>query len=424
MRRRPHTPTLLQRATSPATAFALVCTLCVGALCLHTERAHTQSARAVARVTNGFKHDPQAAPSAVIFPARASALSFDHAKHSAQTCASCHGVGTRAPMQTCASCHGASSDAKTSGKKVAAPALSDCKGCHQGYNVRAKGAVSAPAQWRAVRPAPMIPKVASARLKFDHATHAKRAGKQAGADAWCASCHGKASAVRMPTSDGCTQCHNGTLAQDTCQTCHLGGANGQMQTDFSPVASPNAKPVSLKPTNHTVNWIKRHGPVAQTMSDTCMSCHGQDTCTSCHQQKAAIPRSVHPPNFLVVHRAAARAANPNCTSCHQQQTFCVSCHVRTRVATSPAAARPPSTRKFHPPGWLLSTRANNHGVMAKRNINECASCHQERDCLSCHTGISPHPPGFSSTCKTMLAANPLPCLKCHTNNQTLKAQCR
>lgn len=439
MTRRIKHPSLTQRMRSPGALFALVCTLGVGAVCFQVERANTQPQRKVARVTNGFKHDSNPTPSRVVYPTQTSAITFDHAKHSAQACATCHVTGAptmRATMERCVSCHGTSSNTKkaasttlqkTNAQATTPTPLSNCASCHQGYKVTSPTPIQTPEQWRAVRPAPMIPRRVNARLKFKHSTHAARAGKLANNDAWCASCHTTGSSAKsptMPTAAQCTQCHNGTLAQDTCQTCHIDGGNGQLKTNFSAINTPNTTRVTLKPTNHTVNWLERHGPVAQTMSDTCASCHGQDTCTSCHQQKAAVPRSVHPPNFLIVHRTAARASNPNCTTCHQQQTFCVSCHVRTRVATSPGAARPPSSRKFHPPGWLISTQPNNHGVMAKRNINECASCHQERDCLSCHTGISPHPATFSSTCKTMLAANPLPCLKCHTNAQTLRAVCR
>jgi hypothetical protein len=65
-----------------------------------------------------------------------------------------------------------------------------------------------------------------------------------------------------------------------------------------------------------------------------------------------------------------------------------------------------------------------HGFHAQRNIRQCASCHTENTCLTCHstaTGLSPganinpHPPRFgrSFKCKQLRATNSRMCAKCH-----------
>lgn len=360
--------------------------------------------------------------SAAIYPAAAAKaqLRFDHGKHAAQPCTSCHAQAqtsaksqdSLAPtMQACASCHGDSS----------APAfkrapLHDCKSCHLNYAIEAAAPITTAAQWQAVRPAPMIAPRPQAKLKFSHAAHQQQP---------CASCHGADARGQMtsPEATQCATCHNDTIASAACTTCHLeaAGARGRIQTQWR--APGQLSPTKLLPDNHSVDWLKRHGAIALSSGADCLSCHAEQSCASCHQARGATPRSVHPPNFLVIHRVAAQSQEANCTSCHSQQTFCASCHIRTDHVIAQEHAPPPK-RSFHPPGWLNSASANNHGVMAKRNINDCASCHQEQDCLSCHRGISPHPATYALSCKRQLEANPAPCAQCHTDLSRIKSLCR
>lgn len=429
-------PRRTRRAASssqlPAMIFASLISVSLG-LTLMSERSHGQAPSPTSptparerAMLKAHASSTRATPSQTIFPKSPATVRFNHNTHAGQACTSCHAQALTSTkpddalqpgMSACIACH---SDAKTT------PQLNQCSGCHISYQVNADSAsITTAEQWRAVRPAPMIPTKTTARIKFSHAKHtAHLRGKEDKAiNAACTSCHtmdarGESS---MPQAAQCASCHQGTVASDTCASCHLQATSGRLETSWK--TPGQLVPTKLLPDDHSADWIKRHGAVALAQADDCMSCHAEQTCASCHQARGAVPRSVHPPNFLTIHRVAARSQEANCTSCHSQQTFCASCHTRTQNITAEDYA-PPTRRKFHPPGWLARGASQNHGLMAKRNIDECASCHQEQDCLSCHRGISPHPATYQLSCKRALEANPRPCVACHQDLQRLQTLCR
>ncbi len=369
---------------------------------------------ALSLVAPATRASSPALEAAVIYPRVTPTITMSHATHQQVDCGVCHvnASGSKRasealtpPMSACASCHGAK----------ASPPLSACATCHVGYaGQAAPGAViTAPAQWRAVSPAPMRAPKPQARLKFSHAAHPQP----------CASCHApdKAGAPTLPTMAQCLSCHDGERADARCETCHL-----DVSAQPGPVARAGLAPARarLLPEDHTVDWMARHGAVSRAQSDQCASCHTEASCASCHHERAARPFQVHPPSFVIVHAIAARGAQPNCADCHNQQTFCASCHARTgHVSADDPLTAPPPRVGFHPPGWLDRSAVGNHGVMARRDINDCASCHQERDCLQCHQGISPHEPGYTARCAASLRHNPRPCLKCHEDVSALQMWC-
>jgi hypothetical protein len=62
-------------------------------------------------------------------------------------------------------------------------------------------------------------------------------------------------------------------------------------------------------------------------------------------------------------------------------------------------------------------------------MGACVSCHQEQDCVRCHSAgapdslrANPHPVGFR--CGTLLRSNPRSCMKCHQDQGALEAACR
>lgn len=183
----------------------------------------------------------------------------------------------------------------------------------------------------------------------------------------------------------------------------------------------------LLPSNHTVDWIARHGQVARAQSQECASCHTEQDCAGCHIEQMAAPFQVHPPNFVTIHSIDARQDLANCTDCHRVDSFCQQCHMESKFSPRPTHTPPAGVgfaqMGFHPPGWLNSSQANNHGVMARRNITDCASCHQEQDCVACHVGINPHPAEFRFECRRWLEANARPCAQCHGDLSALRALC-
>ncbi|MGM0557987.1 MAG: cytochrome c3 family protein, partial [Myxococcota bacterium] len=337
--------------------------------------------------------------SKTIYPEGTSAIIFSHAAHESTDCTSCHGAASTSErasqvlmpsMATCASCHA----------DQAKPALQDCSGCHRDYEVTVDAPIETPEDWRRVRPAPMDVARPQANLRFDHRGHVARAAKRAGADASavCTSCHAPDSTKHptMPSMESCQSCHNGSVADDACSTCHMTAGTGRLDTTFTDPSTGQTR--RLMPTNHSVAWIERHAEVARSAGDECASCHTEDDCATCHQAEVAGAFSVHPPNFELIHMADARANPGNCADCHKAETFCAGCHARTDVRAEPPND-PPARVDFHPPGWLDASMPNNHGVAARQDISQCASCHQEQDCVTCHRGINPHPPEFSLNCR-------------------------
>lgn len=368
--------------------------------------------------------DRSANDSDVVYPDGPDAIIFSHAAHQTTDCTSCHGAASTSErasqslmpsMETCASCHA----------DRAEPSLQDCSGCHRDYDVEVESPVESPEDWRAVRPAPMDVSRPQANLRFDHRIHVESAAEHPGADGQsvCTDCHaaGDDGHPSMPSMASCQTCHNGSVADDKCSTCHMTAGTGRLDTTFTDPTT--GKERRLRPRNHSVAWLKRHAEVARAAPDDCASCHTEDDCSSCHQAEVAGAFSVHPPNFELIHMADARANPGNCSDCHKAETFCAGCHARTDVQASPPND-PPVRVDFHPPGWLDSSMPDNHAVAARQDITQCASCHQEQDCVTCHRGINPHPPEFSFSCRRMLEANARPCLECHTDINTLRALCR
>jgi len=328
-------------------------------------------------------------------------IRFAHDAHSDVGCVRCHGGGAgaaevlRTPgMEVCADCHGPSDEGEAG---AAEPLLRNCQGCHIGYDRSLEEAVESPKQWRSVEPAPMIPPRGDTGSSFDHERHVRALSDETesdgGPDAVCTKCHG-AGEPRTPGPSSCEECHGAREAATS----------------------------SMKPANHTVDWMKRHGRVARSGTDSCEDCHTEDDCNDCHDSQSAKPFSAHPPNFDTLHAAEARTNLDNCSECHTVETFCKRCHAEANFAPDPPD-QPPVGYDVHPDSWTEPGAPNNHAVMARRNIEDCASCHTERDCVSCHQGVNPHPPDFQLRCEQWLESNPAPCAKCHGNLSEIRQRC-
>jgi hypothetical protein len=133
-----------------------------------------------------------------------------------------------------------------------------------------------------------------------------------------------------------------------------------------------------------------------------------------------------------MHPIEARMATVKCQSCHEEQTFCLQCHQRLGITMS----GPPNVResgRFHPPKEIWSDpprQPGHHSFEAEKNLNQCVSCHIERDCVVCHGaqgiggGFNPHRSSFAAGCSTQFRRNPRPCFVCHEPGDGVLAQCR
>jgi hypothetical protein len=190
-------------------------------------------------------------------------------------------------------------------------------------------------------------------------------------------------------------------------------------------------PQWLHNSEHTPDFIVRHKWVAADDSQFCANCHKEDFCTDCHDGRVR-PRTIHPSDYLNMHAIEARMGTQSCQSCHRDQSFCLDCHLRIGVGES----SPPNAKdnaRFHPPKEIWSDpprKKGHHAFEAERNLNQCVSCHTERDCVVCHgalgigAGFDPHPTGFLGGCSTQFHRNPRPCLVCHEPADRALAQCK
>lgn len=205
----------------------------------------------------------------------------------------------------------------------------------------------------------------------------------------CASCH---------VQQGCTGCHGPVDA----------GPAVVRELPRAGAAGPGGIQLAGRtPPGHTPEFGRQHGVAALMGNPRCAACHETEVfCNRCHEAPRA--PEFHPLGYLNRHAADVYARDLECASCHSNETFCRSCH--EGVGLSPAR---PKSSSYHDaqPFWLLA-----HGQAARLGMESCVSCHQQKDCLRCHSAksgwrVSPHGPDFDA--ERMSDKNPVLCARCH-----------
>jgi len=156
-------------------------------------------------------------------------------------------------------------------------------------------------------------------------------------------------------------------------------------------------------------FMNAHATLAASRSNSCETCHEERFCTGCHDGPSS--GGYHPPDFVARHPAEAFGRDAECSNCHNTQAFCRSCHLEAGLGSSGRLG----------PGyhnaeglWLLR-----HGQAARQNLESCASCHSQTDCVQCHGvlgsfKINPHSPDFDA--QREWNRNSRPCIACHLRN--------
>ncbi|HZX94138.1 MAG TPA: cytochrome c3 family protein [Myxococcales bacterium] len=305
----------------------------------------------------------------------------------------------------CITCHEEVYDAKTLAA-VTLPKEAKCLECHK----QKKADNQCNFCHLDVKSAAPWPK-REARLNFDHAAHIERVKED------CSQCHTQLSQPQKPVPitaghAACMKCHEHAehYSDAKCATCHV---------DLAAYASLPAETVS-----HQGDFLRRHASVARSAQQTCGSCHEQNFCLDCHAKTAMVPietklvdrpdrRFIHRQDFLGRHFIEARADPASCQRCHSTTT-CETCHEHSRVAAGWSTTNP------HPAGWAFPGSAAFHGDAARRDINSCASCHDQgasSNCVSCHRvggiGGDPHPAGWHTRHTLTEAQGDGRCFACH-----------
>lgn len=221
----------------------------------------------------------------------------------------------------------------------------------------------------------------------------------------------------------CATCHTRT----SCQTCHvepgpeavrrLPAAPKPREDDEADEKQERGRGVLLErrpPPSHTPNFGEGHQALAAASTAQCRVCHARTECMSCHTGSQALNRpgdrvaSYHPANFLQQHSAAAFSRDNECATCHNPEAFCRSCHAGQGLGSEGRIDTGFHNRK---PTWVLG-----HGQAARQGLESCTTCHQQRDCLECHSAlggrrVNPHGPDFDA--ERLRSKNPAMCLRCH-----------
>lgn len=256
-------------------------------------------------------------------------------------------------------------------------------------------------------------------LHFSHKQHLGLPGME---DA-CEVCHTtnrtstRVADRNIPQMQACLNCHyHETQFQNLdCLNCHK-----ELWT------------MGLKPTSrygHQGNFLRDHQHYTWSQTGVCMQCHTQDYCMDCHANQSdelaanmkfhgrTDASFIHGADYLSRHFIEARHDPAMCISCHRP-SYCQQCHEQHGISDIKSENQ---FAKVHPDDFDDISSPNFHGRIARREIVNCASCHdQGRDtiCIECHAvfsdKINPHPRGWSSD-KDRL--HDRPCIYCHVEDK-------
>lgn len=262
----------------------------------------------------------------------------------------------------------------------------------------------------------------------------------------CVTCHEKvvqseaATALDLPTSDTCVQCHSTPHETAPCGRCH----GQERMRERAQAAKAHLRFSHQAHVDVATGVCTRchggiaagDGPLRPTMA-SCFTCHEHSTewttrdCNACHrdmvgEQSRPLSHLVHGPDFMDSHGNAAAGAQDLCESCHQQSD-CAACH-GVRVAVLPNVLRFEQVNRaqLHRAGF-----AARHALEARSEPALCMTCHAEDSCRQCHrerrvlerseleVGRRAHPPGWvgprGAGNRHGLEArrDPMACASCH-----------
>jgi len=293
----------------------------------------------------------------------------------------------------CSSCHLKALESISSSDNLL-PKMEDCMACHDGETASEECGTCHQ------DPDNPVAFVSPEReILFNHTVHLETQGLE------CAACHqgyneidyAAQSAHPFPYMADCMKCHDGVTAKEDCQLCH-------------------SRVESLLPVSHTPDWKRLHGTSVRSGDMSCRMCHDDTYCQECHDavnlieahkkstdrfspyapvisgRGSSVLKKVHDLNYRFTHAIDARSKSQDCRTCHELSTFCNNCHEHEGDFLNGKPA-------WHSgPDWgaisgAVGTGGGKHAQMAKRDISQCAACHDEQGedpvCLMCHRDIRP-----------------------------------
>ena len=324
------------------------------------------------------------------------------ASHAVKDFAQSHGAAAKAGTASCATCH----------------ARESCARCHvdAGRSTVIKTlALDARVARLAAARAPVYPVPQDHRTDLFDRTHGTAARANT---ARCAVCHARPSCATCHVGDGAASVlakipdaaeagGRGVLLKHAAEAGRteipVGLARAGQWTP-KPHAADSARRVRV----HTSGFSRTHGASAAAEALSCQGCHKESFCKDCHVGEQVGARRYHVANFATRHASTAYGRDVECSTCHNTAAFCRSCHQQSGLASQGNGR----SAGYHnaQPQWLQE-----HGRAARQELNTCASCHQQRYCMQCHSDlgwrISPHGPNFNAA--QYANRNRQQCMRCH-----------
>lgn len=292
----------------------------------------------------------------------------------------------------CADCHSSVEESMDLNSSLL-PVKDDCAGCHDVEDEDNCETCHYEDVYEALIPG-------TSQLLFNHKSHLNDQNMN------CEDCHSGLlevdysyeSPTASPAMQVCFDCHNNTsAASNACEQCHISTGN-------------------LIPENHKqVGFFKSHKFADE---NECQMCHETETfCEDCHAATSGIEESnlsndfytpymphnytdgtkqqvitrVHDLNYRFTHGIDARGKTDNCQSCHQTETFCAECHASEDGDFAMGGIMPLSHTASNFVLGRVRGMGGEHAILAKRDIESCASCHDvqgaDPNCIMCHSDV-------------------------------------
>jgi hypothetical protein len=291
----------------------------------------------------------------------------------------------------CADCH-TSVGESTSLKDRLLPNHESCKSCHDVDDEKNCNTCHLNDNYEAL-------KQTESELIFNHKIHIIQKMN-------CTDCHKGLDKVDysfessevFPSMEICSACHNEVkIASNACESCHISTFN-------------------LLPQNHRSNdYLRSHKFLAWEANANCMMCHNNTTCQDCHVATTGItetnlPDDFYSPympsnsidgskqqvilkvhgdlNYRYSHGIDAQGKTTECQTCHQIETFCANCHKSENRDFAIGGIVPSSHLMPNFKTIGVGTGGGEHAVLARRDIEQCVSCHDvqggDPTCIYCH----------------------------------------
>lgn len=223
--------------------------------------------------------------------------------------------------------------------------------------------------------------------------------------------HGTAEFERVHAPEAATECAT-CHTSDDCASCHLAPLpeTAASLPGRAEAEAPGVRLVAEAPRSHeSLFFMEAHSHLAAAGPAECATCHTESYCVDCHD--GASDGGYHPPNFVSLHPAEAFGQGQECATCHNTAAFCRACHQEVGLES-----RGRLGAGYHDAEPLFLLR---HGQAARQNLESCASCHEQRDCVQCHGvlgafQVSPHTADFDA--EAAWARSPRTCFACHVSN--------